>query len=208
MKCIKTKSRNSWRVFLSKFANHVHLDPRNIQNVLGTLDPRNFSTESTGSNNFNAKIEILAVVLIFKIWSFRNLAWKWRVELIVTLECTGCVRQNWNLWETEFFITFGLFWGENANFWPKNHFFGILKFDLLPASASLCLFLQQYWKDVKNYENSSIAACDKNDLLGDSVKAHSNQQMGRQKLIGSESCYLFFIQVKRVFFLGLYSWIY
>jgi hypothetical protein len=50
-------------------------------------------------------------------------------------------------------------------------------------------FSQQYCQDVKNDENSAIAVCDKNDTLEDSVKAHSNQQMRTQKLIGSESCY-------------------
>ena len=45
------------------------------------------------------------------------------------------------------------------------------------------------------YRNSSIEACDKNDLSENSVKAHSNQQMGIQKLIGSESCYF-----------GLFTW--
>jgi hypothetical protein len=57
------------------------------------------------------------------------------VTLIVTLECgpltvklsssslSGCFREK------------------KANFDPKNHFFDIFKFDSLPASVSLCLFL-------------------------------------------------------------------
>jgi hypothetical protein len=57
------------------------------------------------------------------------------VESIVTLECgpltvklsssslSGCFREK------------------KANFDPKNHFFDIFKFDSLPASVSLCLFL-------------------------------------------------------------------
>jgi hypothetical protein len=47
----------------------------------------------------------------------------------------GGMGQNGNLWEPEFIITFGLFEGE------KSQFFDIFKFDSLPASASLCLFL-------------------------------------------------------------------
>ena len=60
-------------------------------------------------------------------------------------------------------------------------------------------FSQQYCQDVKNDENSAIAVCDKNDILEDSVKVHSNQQMRIQKLASvvngvisaysSETCY-------------------
>ena len=67
MKCIKTKSRNFWEVFQTSVKIRKSSSFGSEKNELGSLDPRNFSTESTGSNNFNAKIEILAVVLIFKI---------------------------------------------------------------------------------------------------------------------------------------------
>ena len=92
----------------------------------------------------------------------------------------GGKRQNGDVLETEFLLlfdqktTYSAF--SNFIYCRPVHYF-----------STLCSFSQQYCEDVKNDENSSIAASDKNDLSENSVKA--NQQIGIQKLIGSESCY-------------------
>ena len=130
------------------------------------------------------------------------------MELIVTFECgplTVMHRRRVTVriivfvgicWKLSFSSFLGCFREKRTNFWPKKTTFSAFSNLIHCRPVHHCAsFFQQYCQDVKNDENSAIAVCDKNDLLENSVQAHSNQQMGIQKLIGSESCYF-----------GLFTW--